>query len=190
VAARLRAQDPGIHHELVLRHGVKLRRFLMRMTANREVAEDLAQETWLRVITRGSQFKGDSGFATWLFAIARNLAADRVRRTGKTSSLEELSEQGEAWEMDLTGNAEDAYENFAAGERARLLKKALTALRPQQRKILELRFFQEMTFLDLARELNAPLPAVKGRLYRSLALLRRQLEARYPNETAGWRKAC
>jgi RNA polymerase sigma-70 factor (ECF subfamily) len=162
----------------------------MRMTANREVAEDLAQETWLRVITRGSQFKGDSRFVTWLFAIARNLAADRVRRTRTTSSIEELSEQGESWEMNLADNSEDAYESCAASERARLLGKAISGLRPHQRKLLLLRFYQDMTFLDLARETDASLPAVKARLYRSLELLQRQVEARCLNEAARLRKAC
>ena len=73
VAERLRAQDPAIIQELVQSHGLSLRRYLLRLTANREQAKDLAQEAWVRVITRGSQFKGDSRFATWLFAIARNL---------------------------------------------------------------------------------------------------------------------
>jgi RNA polymerase sigma-70 factor, ECF subfamily len=175
VAERLRAQDPAIIQELVQRHGLGLRRYLLRLTANRELAEDLAQETWVRVITRGSQFKGDSRFATWLFAIARNLAADRFRRTARVSSLEEVSEHGDQWQLLLADETRGAEEHYEASEQARLLSKAFGSLDRGQRRLLQLRFYREMTLSELARETNASLPTVKARLYRALQTLRRQV---------------
>jgi RNA polymerase sigma-70 factor, ECF subfamily len=177
VAERLRAQDPAIIQELVQHHGLRLRRYLLRLTANREQAEDLAQETWVRVITRGSQFKGDSRFVTWLFAIARNLAADRFRRTARVSSIEELAGHGEQWQLLLTDETQGAEERYEASEQARILSKAFGSLDRSQRKLLQLRFYREMTLSELARETNASLPTVKARLYRALQTLRRQVAA-------------
>jgi RNA polymerase sigma-70 factor, ECF subfamily len=175
VAERLRAQDPAIIQELVQRHGLGLRRYLLRLTANRELAEDLAQETWVRVITRGSQFKGDSRFATWLFAIARNLAADRFRRTARVSSLEEVSEHGDQWQLLLADETRGAEERYETSEQARILSRAFGSLDRSQRRLLQLRFYREMTLSELARETNASLPTVKARLYRALQTLRRQV---------------
>jgi RNA polymerase sigma-70 factor (ECF subfamily) len=80
IAARLRADDSSIISELIHRYQERLRRYLIGLTEDREFAEDILQEIWMRVVTRGSQFKGDSQFSTWLFAVARNLVRDQRRK--------------------------------------------------------------------------------------------------------------
>lgn len=91
IAERLKAHDPRILDELILRYQRRLLGYLMRLTADRELSEDLLQETWLRVWTRGSQFNGDSRVATWLFDIARNLVFDRRRHHVWSFSLESMT---------------------------------------------------------------------------------------------------
>src|ERR1700750_2513456 len=93
VAEGLKRQDPGILDQLIVRFQHRLLRYLLFLTGNREQAEDLFQEVWMRVLTRGTQFNGKSRFETWLFTIARNLVIDQ--RGQKTmSSLDELFEAG------------------------------------------------------------------------------------------------
>ena len=78
---------------LIVRYQHRLLRYLLFLTGNREMAEDLFQEVWMRVLTRGTQFNGKARFETWLFTIARNLVIDH-RRKRTMSSLDELFETG------------------------------------------------------------------------------------------------
>jgi RNA polymerase sigma-70 factor (ECF subfamily) len=93
VSAGLKRQDPGLLDELIVRYQHRLLRYLLYLTGNREMAEDLFQEVWMRVLVRGSQFNGQARFDTWLFTIARNLVIDQ-RRKRTMLSLDELFEGG------------------------------------------------------------------------------------------------
>ena len=89
----LSARMWGLLDELIVRFQHRLLRYLLFLTGNREMAEDLFQEVWMRVLTRGGQFNGKARFETWLFTIARNLVIDQ-RRKRTMSSLDELFEAG------------------------------------------------------------------------------------------------
>src|SRR6476620_9886004 len=93
VAEALKRQDPGMLDQLIVRFQHRLLRYLLFLTGNREMAEDLFQEVWMRVLTRGGQFNGKARFETWLFTIARNMVIDQ-RRKRKMSSLDEMFETG------------------------------------------------------------------------------------------------
>src|SRR6201997_2101916 len=93
VAEGLKRQEAGLLDELIVRYQHRLLRYLLYLTANRELAEDLFQEVWMRVLMRGAQFNGKARFETWLFTIARNLMIDH-RRKRTMSSLDELFEAG------------------------------------------------------------------------------------------------
>src|SRR3954465_15553403 len=69
VAQGLRRQDPALLDGLIVQYQHRLLRYLLYLTGNRELAEDLFQETWMRVLVRGTQFKGESRFDTWLYTI-------------------------------------------------------------------------------------------------------------------------
>ena len=73
--------DPELLDRLIEEYQHRLLRYLLFLCSNREVAEDLFQETWIRVLVRGAQFNGRSRFDTWLFTIARNLVIDLSRKT-------------------------------------------------------------------------------------------------------------
>src|ERR1700721_2498610 len=91
VADGLKRQEAGLLDELIVRYQHRLLRYLLFLTGNREMAEDLFQEVWMRVLTRGGQFNGKARFETWLFTIARNLVID-LRRKRTMNSLDELVE--------------------------------------------------------------------------------------------------
>src|SRR5438105_2092716 len=83
IARGLRERDMELLADLVERCQHRLVRYLLYLTGRRDYAEDLAQETWVRVLQRGSQYNGRQRFDPWLFAIARNLAIDYLRKKGK-----------------------------------------------------------------------------------------------------------
>src|SRR5437660_11852560 len=88
IARGLRERDMELLADLVERYQHRLVRYLLSLTARREYAEDLAQETWIRVLQRASQYNGRQRFDPWLFAIGRNLAIDHLRKKRKTVAAE------------------------------------------------------------------------------------------------------
>src|SRR5208283_394977 len=93
VSAGLKRQDAGLLDELIVKYQHRLMRYLLYLTGNREQAEDLFQDVWMRVLVRGGQFNGQAKFETWLFTIARNMVIDQ-RRKRTATSLDELFEAG------------------------------------------------------------------------------------------------
>src|SRR5215471_1717260 len=85
LALGLRRGDPDVLDALLEEYQHRLFRYLLSITGNRAMAEDLFQETWLRVLERGSQFRPQWKFEVWLFSIARHLAIDLARRKRGTS---------------------------------------------------------------------------------------------------------
>src|SRR5207247_10762645 len=83
IARGLRERDKELLADLLERCQHRLVRYLLYLTGRREYAEELAQETWIRVLQRGSQYNGRQRFDPWLFAIARNLAIDYLRKKRK-----------------------------------------------------------------------------------------------------------
>jgi RNA polymerase sigma-70 factor (ECF subfamily) len=170
VAHGLKRQDLGLLDELIVRYQHRLLRYLLFLTGNRELADDLFQDVWMRVLVRGAQFNGKARFETWLFTIARNLVIDH-RRKRVMASLDELVECGgddDPTPFDRLSSLEDR-EHVAA---------ALLELDTLHREVLVLRFHEEMSLEEIAKVTRAPLSTVKSRLYRGLAMVKPRLEHR------------
>jgi len=179
IAARLRADDSSIVSELIHRYQERLRRYLIRLTEDRDFAEDILQETWMRVVTRGSQFKGDSQFSTWLFAVARNLVRDQRRKKRiQAGSLDVTTSAGEEMPLELVSMDSTPFEHFANLERKRALRDALRALMPHHREVIELRYLHELSPTEISRMIGAPISTVKARLYRALTTLRPRMQGK------------
>jgi RNA polymerase sigma-70 factor (ECF subfamily) len=176
VVEGLRRQDPALLDELILQYQHRLLRYLLYLTGNREIAEDLFQETWMRVLMRGAQFNGNSRFDTWLFTIARNLVID-LRRRRSMASLEEMCEGGdEERPFEVPSQDKSPFDHLSTLESGQLVADALLTLDPLHREVLLLRFREEMSLEEIARMTRAPLSTVKSRLYRGLAALKPQVE--------------
>jgi RNA polymerase sigma-70 factor, ECF subfamily len=179
VADGLKRQQAGLLDELIVRYQHRLLRYLLFLTGNREMSEDLFQEVWMRVLTRGSQFNGKARFETWLFTIARNLVIDH-RRKRTMASLDELVEAGN--EDDRPVNVEVAdhhpspFERFSSLEDREHIAEALLHLDTLYREVLVLRFHEDMTLDEIAKVTRAPLSTIKSRLYRGLAAIKPRLE--------------
>lgn len=187
ISEGLGRRDVALLHKLVECYQYRLTRYLLYLTGRRELAEDLFQETWLRVLERGSQFDGHSRFEPWLFSIARNLALDYFRKKKMVSldaSVGESADQNSgAHEPSLAATLADEgspspFELAARGEDAKRLAHALVLLAPIYREVLVLRFQEQLSLQEVARVVGAPVPTISSRLRRGLETLRAHLEAR------------
>lgn len=177
VAEGLKKHDPQVLDELIVLYQHRLLRYLLYLTGNREMAEDLFQETWMRVLVRGSQFNGNSRFDTWLFTIARNLVID-LRRRKSMASLEEMCDTGDDERpFELPSQEKTPFEHLCTLENGQLVAEALLTLDPLHREVLVLRFHEDMSLEEISRVTKAPLSTVKSRLYRGLAALKPQMES-------------
>jgi RNA polymerase sigma-70 factor (ECF subfamily) len=172
--ARLRRGDPDAFDALLARHQDRLYRYLLRLTANPAAAEDLFQDTWLKMITHIHRYDERRPFEPWLYAVARNLAIDHLRKTSP-ESLDEPSETGEPRIAQLSADEPGSLERLLAQERVDLLERRLEELPVLYREALSLRFENDMTFEQIAEVLSAPVPTVKSRVQRALSLLRRRM---------------
>lgn len=179
VAQGLKRQDAGLLDELIVRYQHRLLRYLLFLTGNREMAEDLFQDVWMRVLTRGSQFNGKARFETWLFTIARNLVIDHKRKR-TMASLDELIDTGNEDDRPVTFEVADnqptPFDRFASGEDRERIASALLQMDTLYREVLVLRFHEELTLEEIARITHAPLSTVKSRLYRGLTAIKPKLE--------------
>jgi RNA polymerase sigma-70 factor (ECF subfamily) len=172
VAEGLKRHDAQLLDDLIVQYQHRLLRYLLYLTGNREVAEDLFQETWMRVLVRGAQFNGNSRFDTWLFTIARNLVID-LRRRKSMASLEEMCDTGDDDRpFEVASQEKTPFDHLATLESGQLVAEALLTLDPLHREVLVLRFHEELSLEEIARMTRAPLSTVKSRLYRGLAALK------------------
>ena len=175
IAQGLKNQDPELLDQLIETYQHRLLRYLLFLTGNREAAEDLFQETWIRVLLRGSQFNGKSRFDTWLFTIARNLVIDLSRKR-TMASLDEMSESSENDRPFEIPNAEPSpFQQFKTSEDRAEVSEVLVLLEPHSREVLVLRFYEELSLEEIANITRAPLSTVKSRLYRGLAAVKPEL---------------
>jgi RNA polymerase sigma-70 factor, ECF subfamily len=176
IARGLKRQDPELLDHLIELYQHRLLRYLMFLTGKREVAEDLFQETWMRVLLRGGQYNGKARFDTWLFTIARNLVIDLSRKR-TMASLDEMSdatEDGRPFEIATDGPS--PLDQFKIREDRAEVSEVLMKLEANYREVLLLRFHEELSLEEIAAVTKAPLSTVKSRLYRGLAALKPEIE--------------
>lgn len=176
VAQGLKRHDSELLDRLIVQYQHRLLRYLLFLTGDREMADDLFQETWMRVLTRGSQYSGAARFDTWLFTVARNLLID-LRRKRTMASLEDMcSQDGEDYALEIPSAEPNPFDRYKSGEDARKVAAALMMLDPLYRETLVLRFHEELSLEEIATVTRAPLSTVKSRLYRGLAAVKPHLE--------------
>jgi RNA polymerase sigma-70 factor (ECF subfamily) len=176
IARGLKQQDPELLDRLIETYQHRLMRYLMFLTSKREVAEDMFQEVWIRVLRRGSQYNGKARFDTWIFTIARNLVIDLSRKR-TMASLDEMREGGEDERpFEIIEDGPSPLDQFQYRENAAELAAVMLTLESRYREVLTLRFHEEMSLEEIAVVTRSPLSTVKSRLYRGLAALKPQLE--------------
>jgi RNA polymerase sigma-70 factor (ECF subfamily) len=176
IARNLRHKDVIFLQTLVEQYQYRLVRYLIYLLGRRDGVDDLVQETWLRVLERGSSYDGHSRFEPWLFRVARNLAVDDLRKR-RPLSLD--STQNGEWDSAAPSPASTAPSPFllaARSEDAVRLASSMQTLDPACREVLVLRFQEELSLQEISTVVDAPVSTVASRIYRALAALRTQLE--------------
>jgi RNA polymerase sigma-70 factor, ECF subfamily len=171
IARGLRRRDPDLLDRLIEQYQHRLLRYLVYLTGNRELAEDMFQETWIRVLERGHQYDPAYEFSTWLFSIARHLTVDHLRKR-KPASLDGLLDEEEGGvPLDPQDTRPSALELMAQQEQAERISAALVGIAAEYREAIVLRFQEGMALDEIAAVTGAPLGTVKSRLYRGLNAL-------------------
>lgn len=171
---RARRHEARALSTLVERYSPRVFGLLFRMTGSRDVAEDLMQETFLRVVRTIGRYTESGRFESWLFRIAANLARDRARqskRRGTTASLHADDDDGPAPDFAATdGDRPDArLERNEIGQR---LEGVLASLSDAEREIILLRHFSGLSFREIAEVLSVPLGTALARAHRALKRMR------------------
>jgi RNA polymerase sigma-70 factor (ECF subfamily) len=179
IARGLRRRDPNLLDRLIEQYQHRLLRYLFYLSGNRELAEDLFQETWIRVLERGHQYNGQHEFSTWLYAIARNLTIDYLRKK-RHVSLDGLVEDEHHAALEPADTRPSAWELIAQHEQAERINAAMAGIPAEYREAVVLRFQEGLSLEEIAVVTGAPLGTVKSRLYRGLNLLMAQLEGTQP----------
>jgi RNA polymerase sigma-70 factor (ECF subfamily) len=170
IAAGLRRRDPEVIEELVRQHRARVLRYLLAVTRSRDEAEDLSQETWVRVLERGSQYRGDWAFETWLLAVARNLAIDAARRESHWRA-ETAAEIGSRIAVGTSHQA-SPYDLARRQEVACRVRNAVRRLPAHLRAVWQLRFEDSLPLGAIAARLGMAPGTVRSRLHRSTAAIR------------------
>lgn len=175
---RVRAGDVSAYDELVRKYERQIFRISQHITQNREDAEDVMQDAFLKAYEKLDQFQGNSKFYTWLVRIAVNesLMRLRKRRTGRMVSLDEDVETEEgSVPRDLADWDPDPEQNYSQTELGEILRKTIQGLPPGFRVVFTLRDVDGLSTEETAETLGLSVPAVKSRLLRARLQLRERL---------------
>lgn len=167
--------DAAAFDALVGRWDRKIHGAIYRIVGTDDDARDLCQEAFLKAYRGLGTFKREARFSSWLYQIALNVCRDRLRRRrGKIAvSLDEVEESRDGGLRAGTPSPLDLVE---ARDLRHLVADAMATLRTEEREVVILKEYQELTFPEIAEALEVPLSTVKTRLYRGLAQLRHELE--------------
>ena len=176
IARGLKQRDPELLDRLIEQYQYRLFRYLVYLTASRERAEDIFQETWIRVLERGHQYDGKSKFEAWLFAIARHLVIDWQRQK-KVQSLDAMTDPEEGAPFEIADESEPSPLGLVlTREQKDNVQSSLGKVPAIYREVLLLRFQEELKLEEIAVVLETPISTVKSRLYRGLEALRGTLQ--------------
>jgi len=178
LVTQAREGDTTAFGELVRRYENKIFRLAQHITQNREDAEDVLQETFLKAYEHLDQFQGNSKFYTWIVRIAVNQALMKLRRrkTDKSVSIDENIDTGEDTIVrEIAAWGEDPEQRFSREELGEILDTAIQSLEPPYRSVFVLRDIEDLSTEETAEALDLSIPAVKSRLLRARLQLREKL---------------
>lgn len=152
-------------------YGESLMRYLHSILGNREAAEDVFQEVWIKVMRKIGRFRDGEAFGPWLFRVARNTAYDTLRGRKRWWSLDTGSGKSDE-EVPEVADPSDFGRRVVARE---TVGRVLGEIAPGYREVLELRFMEELSYEEIAGVCRLPLGTVKSRLKRGLERLAERL---------------
>jgi len=166
--------DQKAYAELMSRYKDSIYFMLLKMVNNRDDADDLTIEAFGKAFKNIRQYTPDYAFSTWLFKIATNNCIDFIRKKRKqTFSIDKGIETDDGGELnvDIRSSQPDPEENMMKKQKVLMMRDVVERLKPRYRKLVELRYFQERSYEEIAEELQLPLGTVKAQLFRAREFL-------------------
>jgi RNA polymerase sigma-70 factor (ECF subfamily) len=182
VAALARQGREDAFRELVRRYERPVFSLIYRMVRDRETAEDLSQETFIKVLNHIDRYRPEFKLSSWLFKIANNVTIDFLRkRQLDTVSMDgsphaATASEVEATSFDVQVRQETALEEMESRELGSAIERAIAKLRPEYRSCILLRHVEGRSYEEIASILDLPLGTVKTYIHRARHELRRELE--------------
>lgn len=168
---RIARGDERAFAELLLRYKKAVYGLAYHLTRSQMIAEDISQETWIRICRNASAFKTQGSASSWILTITRNLSLTEIRKQKKFKDLphEELE--------NIPDSQDESQEPFYSPKDFENLRKALETLPERQRLILTLQIQSECSLQDLAMQLDLNVNAIKALLFRARENLKRALNS-------------
>lgn len=172
-------QEERAYAELMSRYKEAIFNMMLKMVHNREDADDLTLEAFGKAFSKLATYTPRYAFSTWLFKIAINNCIDFIRKKKLNMlSIDDPIEMdsNQNYSNNLRSGNLDPEEKYIRDQKLMLMRSYLRQLNPKYRLMIELRFFEELTYDEIARELEIPLGTVKAQLFRAKELLTALME--------------
>ena len=167
--------DQKAYAELMTRYRDSIYFMLLKMVNNKDDADDLTIEAFGKAFKRLSQYTPNYAFSTWLFKIASNNCIDFIRRkkNNTTFSIDKTyaNDEGGEISVDLKSSMLDPEEKVIKKQKIKLMHEIVEKLKPRYRELIELRYFQEYSYEEIAVKLDIPIGTVKAQLFRAREFL-------------------
>ncbi len=176
------AGDEKAYAELLDRYKDAIYYMLLKMVNNKSDAEDLTIEAFGKAFKNIAQYTPNYAFSTWLFKIATNNCIDFIRKKkANVVSLDQTTDEQETIGTPLQADTPDPEEDMIKNQRMALMRDVVEKLKPRYRTLVELRYFKEYSYEEIATELDLPIGTVKAQLFRARELLFNILKSSNPN---------
>lgn len=178
LAILARDGDRSAFARLVEKYKGRLFHLAYRMLGNRQEAEDVVQETFMRMYEHLERFNPSLKFSTWIYRIATNLCIDRLRRRRHMFSLDAETVEGEGLDgySMLQSDEPSAEQRIIVSERKQVILRAMDSLPPKYKSAMALRYYHDLSLQEISEILHIPVATVKTRIHRGREYLRRKLE--------------
>ena len=171
--------DQKAYAELMQRYRDSIYFMLLKMINNKDDADDLTIEAFGKAFKRLHQYTPNYAFSTWLFKIASNNCIDWIRKQKKkTFSIDNPigTEDGDEMTIELKGDGPDPMEVVMKDQKNSIMREVVDKLKPRYRTLVELRYYKEYSYEEIAEELDLPLGTVKAQLFRAREFLLNLME--------------
>ena len=173
---RAKNGDEKAYAKLLARYKDSIYYMLLRMVGNKEDADDLTIEAFGKAFKNIQLYSKNYAFSTWLFKIASNNGIDFLRRKkgGRTVSLDQdqdEKEEGGVRQISVCDEGPDPSEAMIRSQTAEAVRAVVDKLKPRYKTLVELRYFKELSYEEIAEQLDMPIGTVKAQLFRSRELL-------------------
>ncbi|MGC6433044.1 MAG: RNA polymerase sigma factor [Crocinitomicaceae bacterium] len=165
--------------ELMEKYRESIYFMMLKMVKNNDDADDLTIEAFGKAFNRLEQYSPSFAFSTWLFKIASNNCIDFIRKKRiSVTSMDSgrINDDGEVIYFDAKSSTLDPEESVIQDQKVKLMRELVTKLKPRYRVLIEKRYFEELSYEEIAQELDLPLGTVKAQLFRARDFLASLIE--------------